>query len=382
MLRPLRLEWDMEFVENAQQALDTLDKQPFEVVVSDMRMPGMDGAQLLAEVMRRYPQIVRIVLSGHSDKEMILRSVGPAHQYLAKPCDAETLKNTIARACALRDLLDSESLKAMVAQMKSLPSLPSLYARVVQELRSPDASLRKIGELIEQDVGMTAKLLQVVNSAFFGISRRVSSPAQAASLLGLDTIKALVISVKVFSGFEQSGIPGLQLETLWRHSMAVGAIARRISTEEGADPKVTDDAFMAGILHDAGKLVIAANLPDTFAKIVASSKENGVAPWEAERATLGATHAEIGAYLLGLWGLPDPIVEALAYHHGPRRCLSHTFSALTAVHVANALAYERYPNAEETPAPEIDKQYLAEISLSERIEVWRKRCLANTAVEL
>ena len=214
MLRPLREEWEMLFVGSGSDALAALEKDAFDVVVSDMRMPGMDGAQLLAEVAQRYPQIVRIVLSGHMDKEMIYRSVGRAHQYLAKPCDAARLKSTVARACTIRDSLADKFLKELVAGMKSLPSLPSLYIELVEYLQSPEASIQTVGKIIARDVGMTAKILQLVNSAFFGLSRKVGSPSQAVSLLGLDTIRALVLSVQAFSQFDETNLPGFHTESL------------------------------------------------------------------------------------------------------------------------------------------------------------------------
>jgi len=199
MLRHMRDEWEMSFVESGEAALKVLESARFDVVVSDMRMPGMDGAELLTRVMERYPQIVRIVLSGHADKEMILKTVRPAHQYLSKPCDPEKLRSTVARASALRGLLADELLKQLVSQMSTLPSAPSLYNEVMNELRSGEGSVQRVGEIVSKDVGMTAKILQVVNSAFFGVPRHVESPAQAVSLLGLETIKALALSAQVFS---------------------------------------------------------------------------------------------------------------------------------------------------------------------------------------
>lgn len=169
MLHGLRQEWDMKFVESGHEALSLLAKEAFEVIITDMRMPQMDGAQLLTEVKKQYPHMVRIVLSGHTDKDMILKSVQQAHQYLSKPCDAETLKSTISRTRARRSLLSQESLKRIVSKIDVLPSLPSLYAEIINELQSSDLSIQKIGQIISKDLGMTAKVLQMVNSAFFGI---------------------------------------------------------------------------------------------------------------------------------------------------------------------------------------------------------------------
>ncbi|MFH1749252.1 MAG: response regulator [Planctomycetota bacterium] len=372
MLRPMRHEWDTVFAQNGREALGILTEQPVDVVVSDMRMPGMDGVQLLTEVMRRYPQIIRIALSGHSEREMILRAVGPTHQYLAKPCDPEMLRSAVARAVALRGVLSKDALRQAVSQMQSLPSLPQLYVEMVEELRSPDASMKRAGEIIGKDMGMTAKVLQLVNSAFFSLPRHVTGPSEAAALLGLDTLQTLILSVQVFSQLDHARATGLCIETLWNHSMATGTLAKRICAAESCEAKACDHALMAGLLHDAGKLVLAANLPDEYRQALGLARDAAVAHWEAEEQILGTTHAEAGAYLLGLWGLPDPIVEALAFHHCPNECVADTFTPLTAVHVANALEHEADNASEDHDTSRLDTDYLARIGLAERLSVWRK----------
>jgi HD-like signal output (HDOD) protein len=363
----------MKFVESGPEALDMLAQEPFDVVVTDMRMPKMDGAQLLTEVKERYPYVVRIVLSGHSDQEKILQSVRPAHQYLSKPAEAEALKDTIVRACAVRDLLSQEALKSVVAKIDSLPSLPSLYAEIVDELMSPNASILKIGQIIAKDLSMTTKVLQMVNSAFFALPRHISDPSQAVSLLGLDTVKALVLTVEVFSKFDQDKLAAFDIERLWHHSIATGQLVRRITKLEGGDKQLQDDAYMAGLLHDIGKLVLVDSYADQYRQIQESAAQGHLTLVDAETKTLGASHAEVGAYLLGLWGLPDPIVEAVAFHHRPQDCPAHTFIPLAAVYIANALqhveANSRDDICEDSCA--LDLAYLAELGLNERIEIWR-----------
>ena len=186
MLRDKRNEWEMSFAENGQEALECLSKGTFDMLVSDMRMPDMSGAQLLNEVKNRFPGVIRIILSGQADQGAVMKLVLPAHQYLSKPCDPEAIKLTIARELQLNDLLTSASIKQAISGIDKLPSNPSLYARVTEELRAPDPSIGRIAEVISMDVGMTAKLLQLVNSAFFALQQRVSNLMQAVSLLGLD----------------------------------------------------------------------------------------------------------------------------------------------------------------------------------------------------
>jgi len=374
MLHPMRHEWAMEFAGSGEEALDTFARQPFDVIVSDMRMPGIDGATLLSEVMRQYPQTVRIVLSGHSSNETAFKMVGTAHQYLAKPCDAETLKRTVERAFVLRELLQSESLKKVLASVKSLPAVPAVYHELVEELRFPDASVKRIGEIISQDPGMTAKVLQLVNSAFFGLPRDVSSPAQAAGLLGMDTIKALVLSIGVFSQFEGGADRPLELDALWRHCSQTAVLAKQIAKIESQAPHDVDAAFMAALLHDIGKLVLAQNLPLEYGDVMSLMVQQSLTLCEAEHHVFQATHAEVGAYLLGLWGLPDPIVEAAAFHHHPSANIGRTFCPLTATHVANVFTHEHDDGENGKAVAALDRDYLDRLGLIDRIPTWQKVC--------
>ncbi|OGP69740.1 MAG: hypothetical protein A2Y80_03490 [Deltaproteobacteria bacterium RBG_13_58_19] len=374
MLRGKRDEWDLAFAGTGPEALEILEREPFDVVVSDMRMPGMDGAQLLTEVQRRHPLIVRIVLSGQSDQAMILQSVRPAHQYLTKPCDAETLKNTIERSNQLRDLLTDNTLRQIVSQMETLPSLPSLYAEIMREVESEYSSMQKIGQIISRDIGMTAKVLQLVNSAFFGHCRHVSSPVQASELLGLETIKSLVIHVHIFSQFKHATLPSSFMNRLWDHSLATGIYAQTIAKLEKLGRTVIDDAFMAGVLHDAGKLILAANFPKRYRQALLEALKNKTSLEESEQQIFGVGHAEVGAYLLALWGLPQPIVGAVAFHHRPRQNQCEKISFCTMVHAANYLEKLARGQEEEKAAARVDQDYLAGLGLLEKLPVWLEVC--------
>jgi putative nucleotidyltransferase with HDIG domain len=371
MLRSQRKHWDMAFTSGGEEALALMEQEPFEVVVSDMRMPGMDGAELLTAVMRRYPNAVRLILSGHSEWELIMKSVGPAHQYLTKPCDADQLKATVAQAFALRELLAEPNLQALVARLDTLPSLPAVYHKILETLRSPRASCMSVGQIVSEDPAMAAKVLQLVNSAFFGLGRNISNPCQAVTLLGLDTIRALVLSIHVFSELDQRQVKALSLDALWAHSLTVGTLAKRIAQAEVQDPKVWDDALLAGLLHDIGKLVLGTNLPDEYLAVRERAAEGEVSLPEAERQVFGASHAEIGAYLLGLWALPDPIVEAAAFHHRPSQYQSRRFSPLSAVHAADCLCTANSEEDTATPEQAFDLAYLDALGLPDRADAWR-----------
>jgi putative nucleotidyltransferase with HDIG domain len=379
MLHPLRAEWETAFAGSGPRALELLDEAPFDVVVSDMRMPGMDGSQLLARVKALYPHIVRVVLSGYSDDGMSLRCVSPAHQYLAKPCDADVLRSAIDRACALREKMADAPLRKLVAEIGTLPSLPSLYLEIIEEVKSPDASLQKVAKIVSKDVAMTAKILQLVNSAFFSLPHRVASPQQAVSILGLKTISALVLSYAAFSQYSGKRLRGFPLEALMSHCVATGALAKVIARSVEADSQTIDDAFLAGLLHDIGQLVFAAHLGEPYERAVAQARAGKVFVCEAEQQAFGASHGEVGAYLLGLWGLPDPIVEAVFHHHTPAACSHRKFSPLSAVHIADAL--DREGRTDGALAPPLDEAYVGSLSMTPLLDGWRASLTAAAAAK-
>ncbi len=372
MLRPMREEWEMEFLDSGAKALERMAVSPFDVVVSDMRMPGMNGAELLSRVMQQYPQTVRLILSGHADKELILKCVGSTHQFLAKPSDPEAIKAVVRRASATDDAMQNDTLKRLVAKMDRLPSIPSLYTEIVEALHDPEVALETVGNIIAKDIAMTAQILKLVNSAFFGLRRQVSSPAEAANYLGLDTIRSLVLSINAFSQYDSVKIEGFSFAALWTHSLDTGAAAKAVAQLEDADRKLADEAFVAGLLHDTGKIVLAANYADQYGEVMKLMQNDGLEQCQAEQRVFGATHANVGGYLLGLWGLPVPVVEAIAFHHRPSDAVEKTFCPLTAVHVANALLHETAGTSATSPNPRLDAAYLTALGLTGRWPAWQE----------
>jgi len=385
-LRSMRDEWEMEFAASGEEALRAMATQSFDVIVTDMRMPGMDGAQLLNEVRRRSPQTIRVVLSGQCDRETILRAVGATHQYVSKPCDARQLRDTIKQAVALRSQLETANLAKIVSQLKTIPSLPASFQAMMEELGRSEPRLNKLATLVSRDMGMAAKCLQLVNSAFFGLRSPVSNPLQALSLLGLDTLKSLILSSHIFSAFKTGLFDAREIGWLWEHSFAVSICARRIAETEGASPKQIDDAVAAGLLHDTGKLVLASCMASEYRMVLDLATSMKLSLIDAEREVLGCGHAEVGAYLLGLWGLPDPIVEAVAFHLSPltacsaaystaceTACVAPAFSALTAVHAACAY-HTAQCTSRLSDVATLDTAYLTRLGLVHQVPAWFAAC--------
>lgn len=364
MLYPLRNEWDMTFVSSGAEALRCLAEAPFDVLVTDARMPGMSGVELLEQVVKLHPQVIRMVLSGTADIDLTLQCVSLSHQYLLKPCDAQTLRATVQRAFCLRFLLHNPALRGLISQIQSLPSIPAVYGELVGALRSGKASPQMVGQIMAQDMGMTVKVLQLVNSAFFGLSREITKPVDAVVYLGLETVRALVFTASAFSQFELRGECHFSIEELQQHSLAVGTLARQIAKSMGLTAAAVDHAFVGGLLHDIGKLVLVANYPVQYQEVLLRVRGGPVRISEAECEIFGTSHAEIGAYLVWLWGLPDPVAEILALHHYPFRD-AEASPAVAAVHFANALVNR---DSEE----DMDLACLSRLGFEEALPRWRQ----------
>ncbi|WP_028317305.1 response regulator [Desulfobulbus elongatus] len=379
--RSMRNDKDLHFVESGQEALDFMADHPVDVIVSDMRMPGMDGATLLTTIQRQYPHVIRIMLTGQADEESILRTVDVVHQFITKPSDPETLKQVLERACALQNLMQNEHLQALAASIGSLPSLPPLYARLCRKLKEPDSPLSEIGKIIEQDLGMSAKILQLVNSSFFGFFKNIDSPSRAVNLLGLDTVKALVLSVGVFSELNPMAAKSFSAAALWRHSVAVAAYAKRIAVEETGCKELIEQAFIAGFMHDVGKLLLFSTVRDKYIEATELAQIEQVAHCQAEYQIFSATHGDVGGYLLGLWGLTGPIVDAAAFHHRLAHYPKPSLCTPLIVHAADIIYHLLNPQQQYIP-PALDTTFLEQAGKAGRFEHWLEVCRQLDPIEL
>lgn len=367
MLRPMRDVWEMEFVGSGREALDIVRGSGITVLITDMQMPDMNGDALLEAVTKESPSTVRIVLSGQSDAEHLYRSMSKAHQYLTKPCSSEMLSHVIDRACALRNLLADESLRLAVSRMKTVPSPPQVYRDLLRELERQECSLQLVGKIIAGDIGLTSSVLRFVNSAWFSLNRPIKDTAEAVLMLGIEAVKTLVLSSHVFAELEAASRSNL-IRDISDHSVQVAQFAKRIASLEHADPTCASHAFTAGMMHEVGLMVMSVNEPDAIDAAFRLALIEKIPMLEAERRLFKATHAQVGAYLLGLWGLPNPIVEAVAFLGEPRASLQNSFAPLCAVHVAESLVHAS--TRLRVRAPELDTVFLQRLGLRQRLDAW------------
>ena len=334
MLRSIREDWNFHFALSGTEALQILAQNSINVIVSDMRMPEMNGAELLAIVKDKYPSTIRIILSGQSNEALSMEVTRTAHRFISKPAEPEILKQTILQSYNLHQSLNNENLRKVINGINRLPSLPKTYLEIEKELSKENFSLQKITEIISNDMIMSAKILQIVNSAFFGLPQKISNIGQAVNIIGANTIKSLIIYVQVFKKFEENKLVENLLVSIWAHSLSVANSSKRIITKFGNNPKAKDDAYMAGLLHDIGKIVILSE--SSYRNSIYNLMENEQLTFnEAEVKILGTNHAEVGGYLLRLWGLSELITESVLYHHNSEKIDCQNVDIITAVYLAN-----------------------------------------------
>ncbi|WP_299770426.1 response regulator [uncultured Pseudoteredinibacter sp.] len=336
-LHSTRNEWSMSFSSSGAAALEEMSNNSYDVIVSDMRMPNMNGVELLTQVKKLYPETLRIVLSGYSETELILNCINIAHQYLAKPAKPETLKSVINKSLRMKDLLSCPVLNKAISKIDNLPCLPTIYSEINKELSKEDSSLDTISELISQDIAMTAKLLQICNSAYFGIGRTIESPCEAVNFLGIDTIKSLILTIKVFDQLPRSESEHFNLEKIWQQSQNTAILAKRIASHEKLEPGAINQSFTAGLLHRIGEIVLQQEFSQDYLKAVSISETSDVEIYKSEHEVFGFDSSLVGAYLLDLWGLPGDISSCLALIHQPQHLNFNHMAPPEIIHIAYQL---------------------------------------------
>jgi len=359
------------FVTNGKEGLEVFKTTPIDVVVSDMRMPIMDGAEFLNHVREHHPETVRIILSGYAAQDSVMRTVGPAHLYLAKPCSPETLLNAVTRPLALRKYLSSPNLRKTLSGLTTLPSLPEIYTDLERQFNSAKGSVQTVAELISQDVAMTAELLKLTNSAYFSTTGRVSTPLQAVRILGFETVQALVLRIGIFRQFNASGESLGLMRSLDVYSVHLGMVAKAIAKSEGADETACGIAYCVGLLSSIGCLVLLDSYPDRMLSVLRHVEDKNIPLHVAEREEFGASHGVVGAYLLGLWGFSDTIVEAVAYASTPSVSPVRDNLHLTVLHAATILG-PNYPPAKGDIVPfDWDMNYIHEVGKESSLPHWK-----------
>jgi HD-like signal output (HDOD) protein len=364
-LRQQRAQWDAVAVASGAAALASLARARFDAIVSDIGMPAMDGAPLLALVRDRHPNVVRLCLSDTAEGEAFMRAVPVTHQFLSKPCNVETLCDMVERICALRDILQQPAIHELVDNLKALPATPQTFQALSDAMAQPNAHTADIARIVSTDTALSVKVLQIANSAFYRRGVPVTSLQAAIAYAGLEMIKSLALSACVFNAIDASPAAGKLLQDLQARSIRKAHFARMLLRES----RRADEAFTAALLLDIGQAVMALGAPEKFEQMIGLARASGRALHEVEPEVFGAAHPEVGAYLLGLWGLPLDLIEAVAYHHTPSRVQHANTSVLAAVHVADAVV----DAGADRPArllDRLDASFVARTGVSRCLTAW------------
>jgi HD-like signal output (HDOD) protein/ActR/RegA family two-component response regulator len=373
-----RNNWRMQFVVSGDEALSILEREPVDLIVSDVRMPGMDGGHLLALVKARWPNTMRIIVSGYSDPAQAARLTSLAHQYVAKPCEDRQVENTIERCFKLQELLGQDHLRRLVGSIGQLPAMPKTYAKLQAALAQPAVTTAQIGDIVQADPAIATKVLQITNSAFFRLRKPIVRIKDAVTYLGFMTIRNLVLCAEVFGEWKvPKELAGIDPDRLQQHAQYSAAACKALAGGNAAP----DDAWLVGLLHDIGYWILIQECPQELARALEMARAESISLSECERRIVGATHAEMGAYLLGLWGLPYPIVEAVAVHHAPASVTCHGYDLVGALAVSHALLDSEHAHALDGPrrGEGPDARYLSDLRAPFDLEEARRR-VAQSAV--
>lgn len=351
--------WDMAFAESAAEALRMMSTGPFDVLVTDMRMPVMDGAQLLEVVQQQWPQTARLVLSGQSDPDALMRVFPTMHGFLSKPCSSTVLRSAIARCTSVAAVTDNPALRTIINRVQKLPSPSAQYMQLTQLASDRRTKLADITSVIESDPALALKVLQIASSAAFGAMTSFTSIARAVQYLGLELIQAIALSTSLCSPFEGMQLP-ISIASLQRHAIRTATLSRAFIQDAAG----TELAFATGLLHDVGRIVLQLGRPAEYGQMCDEIRITGESLVAAERRIFGADHAMVGGCLMRLWGLSAQLIEAVEVHHVPAAASPAVADVVAVVHVAETLS----DNSDST---EIDVEFLRSRSLGHELARWR-----------
>ncbi|MFK5984089.1 MAG: response regulator [Pseudomonadota bacterium] len=336
ILRHLSKQHQIEFVSDSLEAIELFKTKTYQLIVSDMKMPEKDGCYVLSEAQKYSPGALRVILSGYSEQEQSLKASLYAHLFIAKPFESRAIVELIERAEGLQQMGLSEKLLSKLGQLNALPPAPKSYRSLTEALRAEDNSItaRDISNLLQQDMVLVSKILQLTNSAFFGIPQPINDLERAVTLLGVEIIKGLILHYELIGKLQDQPEPEPWQKAMYRDSIQTAQLAKETALNSKQSRKIQESAFLAGLLHDIGRLVLVeqAEAESDMDKLFA--EQTGIELCELEQQLFGVHHGWVGAYLLKLWGFSDEIVEAVALHHYPLQSEDTCFTPLSAVHVA------------------------------------------------
>ena len=373
LMRPYRDQWQFFFTRSGPDALAIMEKQQIDLIISDMMMHEMRGDELLTKVSQLYPATVRMILSGYADEETLKSGLKVAHQYLSKPCTSDILREAIAQVFKIQGCVNNPRIIAGVGDVSKLPSLPKIYQELNAAIANEETTTTDIAKIFASDMVLSAKLLQLINSPYFGLNRFISNLNEAINLIGVKRLNNLVLSVHLKTSFPIRN-PEMEryMEYLWQDAGRVSELARLIALSENQQEDRPDQAYLGGLLHNMGLLIFFSGAEDKLKCYLDKVKTTDLPVEQLENEIFGYTRSEAAAYILSLWKIPPRIIEAILLQTTPHETEYNDVNALTAVHVAACLlkptVSDDYSRLFEMT---LDTDYLQRIKKLDRVTDWQ-----------
>ena len=365
-------EWEMKIADTLEKAETIVNAtNQLDAVVTKSRVHHSDMDPLLLLTSDVHPGAIRILVDELVHTKEVFEPSSIAHQYMLAPVDHMALRDNLQRIRSLQLETTDINIQTIIGRIGKLPALPGLYIEIMEEVNSQNASIEKVADIVSKDVAMTTKILQLANSPVFGFTSRIMDVRHAVFVLGLDTIKGLVLSASLFSSIEISEKTGIDQKALIDHSIKVGILARSISLEEGKAIDFADIAYVGGFLHDVGRLVLASVLEEDYVRAHKLAVDAKMSLVDAETTVFGADHAKVGGCLLSLWGFPDQVCEAVFRHHEPIRSHDNQLTPLSAVHAASVIVDGHIGPGTDGRLAAFDEEYLTRIHCLDKISDWK-----------
>ena len=369
MLRANRREWDMHFANGGQEALSLVSKLDTKVIVSDMKMPEIDGATLLSKVSRSNPEVVRLILSGQAEKSKILEAVSVAHQYLSKPCDSDVLRSTICKICDSQQQLNNPDLQSLVTQISNIPALGENLAKLANAFDSGESAFGDIKSIVSKDIGLAAKVMQMVSTSFFGMPQPKVSVISACDLLGFELLNQLFFEKGVSQPLECESMGKISFPDLYEHSHRVAKLAAKIARLNNCSEEMIAVAGNAGLFHDIGRLILARFFPEEYCQAMKLAEQEGIELDEAEQQVFGSPHTHVGSFLLNLWGISTETVSTVRSFKESGDPPASEFNSSMAVFAANQLINEQCGRNQKTPLEQSDR--IRQLGCVDAVAQWR-----------
>jgi HD-like signal output (HDOD) protein len=371
VLRALNPQWEVAGFTDPLAALAAVKERAPDLILSDQLMPGMLGSQLLEEVRTIAPAAIRVIMSGYVSLSK-LTLITSAHQYIAKPFDVSKLAEVVQRSFAAQEQICNKGLQTVATSLRSIPSLPQVHHSLLAELQDDRSAATVIARLVGQDAGLSVKVLQLANSPLFGRGYLITNPGDAVMCLGTEMLAAIVLSQSLFRHYEFLKDAELDLPLIWHHCWETAYLAQYLCRQKNLPHRAGEEAFLAGLLHEAGRFVLIDNFAGQFHAACQAAREAKSPLAPRLREAFQTTPPQVTAYLMELWGIPVTVITAISLQDQPQQEPGGAFSLASALYVADHIASTKAP-PDSFPVEDWNTEYLRAVGCLDDIPAWENQ---------